>query len=240
MHHAAGTFVIGSDDGESDERPPHRVEVAAFCLDRTEVNVARYASCGHCKPARAVRADNCNAGYEDRREHPINCVDHGQATAFCAHAGGRLPREIEWERAARGDDGRRYPWGQAPPDETRVNVCGRECARVHRGWPPMHQGDDGFAKTAPVGMFAAGATALGVLDMAGNVWEWTADAHAPYPGAPKGDATLWAELAKRRIVRGGGWLHNAAVRLRSANRHSYAANESNGHLGFRCAYQPHD
>ena len=209
-------FDMGSpaEVGEADERPVRRVELPPFCLARTETTVTDYQRCvasGRCTPAGNKKADNCNAGYPDRSAHPINCINWSQAASLCAASGGRLPSEAEWELAARGGDGRIYPWGNEPPDRNLLNVCGAECARIHRGWPAMHQGDDGWPKTAPVGHFPAGRSEAGLLDLAGNVWEWTADRHLPYPGAAA--SSVPAVLHKQRVVRGGGWFHNKPTEL---------------------------
>ena len=191
---------------------------------------------GACRPADKAIDRFCNSGFGDRDDHPINCIDWTQAGSFCRYRGGRLPREAEWELAARGSSPRTFPWGDEPPDHTRLNVCGIECSKEWPGHGPMHQGDDGFPQTAPVGSFPAGASPFGLLDAAGNVWEWTADHHLPY-----GDAAItgrWTVLSRYRVVRGGGWLHDKPVRVRTANRNSYPESESNGHLGVRCARDP--
>lgn len=233
---AGARFAIGALDGEPDERPPTQVTVPSFCIARHETSVAAYQACvvaGACTPADADRARDCNAGDPARASHPINCIDWEQARRYCAHAGGRLPSEAEWELAARGPHGRTYPWGDAPPDARRLNSCGAECRRRHPGKnAEMYPGDDGFPKTAPAGSYPDGATPEGVLDLAGNVWEWTADAHVAYDG--RIDDPLARELMRRKVVRGGGWFHHLPERVRAANRHSYPPGERNGHVGVRC------
>ena len=132
---------------------------------------------------------------EGRGRHPINCVDFEQATSFCAWAGKRLPTEKEWEYAARGaGESRKYPWATASPARRACNACGAECpanlvAKRFFGVSPMYQANDGWPETAPVGSFPAGASKHGVLDLAGNVWEWTATPYASYDGkSPRGQA----------------------------------------------------
>lgn len=243
-----GTFQMGSDTGDPDERPVHAATVAGFELMRLEVSVAQYRKCveaGQC-PARTTvnfsgySADDakfwsksCNYSVAGRDNHPINCVDAKDADAFCAWAGGRLPTETEWEYASRGRPGRTYPWGEAPPDASRVNGCGAECVRWgekngRSGWARLHGGDDGWPTSAPVSSFAAGATPEGLLNLAGNVWEWTGSDHCGY--AQKGCANAVA-----RVLRGGGWFNLHAERFRGAFRSKGSPTLRLANLGFRCA-----
>src|SRR5262249_52708513 len=161
-----------------DERPAHQVILSPYCVDTHEVTVAQYTVCvqsGGCETAPAVVSWKditpkdkkafsplCNGAASERGSHPINCVDWKMATAYCANAGRRLPTEAEWELAARGSDGRKYPWGDEPPDSTRLNACGKECIAwgVKNGvlMRSLYTSDDGFAGTAPVGSFPAGAS----------------------------------------------------------------------------------
>ena len=235
--------------------------VTPFCMGRAEVTVAEYERCrerGACDlvsrdgepPAAGLSADQrqrakrvydsqCNAGQAGRERHPINCVTFRQASAYCSAAGGRLPTEEEWELAARGLDGRRFPWGDAPPGPTRLNACGLEC----KGWYAdaqldgafggvMYEGDDGFAGTAPVASFPAGATNDGIFDLLGNVAEWTATAvdfgaGAPAPGAPQA-----------YVVRGGSFSSGVDAESAPALR-LYLDAEAHGRgVGFRCAFAP--
>lgn len=128
----AATFKMGASEAEDDampeDKPEHAVTVAAFCMARTEMTVAEYDACvaaGRCTAAGALHNPHCNTGMSGRSNHPINCVDLAQATAYCEAQGARLPTEEEWEYAARGAEGRRYPWGSAAPDTTRLNALGR-------------------------------------------------------------------------------------------------------------------
>jgi formylglycine-generating enzyme required for sulfatase activity len=237
-----GTFAMGSPDGtgEDDEHPRHPVTLAAFCIDRTEVTVKAYEACvaaNRCTAPHREISPHCN--HPDRPDHPVNCVDWHQAVAYCRWRGKRLPTEAEWEYAARGSDGRLYPWGNEPPSATRLNACGRECVTwgkrvLGREWPTMYDGDDGWVTTAPVGSFPAGASPFGALDMAGNVWEWTADWRGSYPAsavtAPRGPATDTA-----RIQRGNGWHAHLAVDVRAAARDSVDPALPTNSTGLRCA-----
>lgn len=168
-----GPFIAGCTPGK-DERCDHsrrrRVAVQTFFIDRTEVTVAAYRSCvqaGRCS-AKAVMmpveddepqpnaAKECNWNHPDRDEHPINCVDWYQARDYCRWRHKRLPSEREWEKAARGIDGRPFPWGsKTPSDQPRAVI----------GWSR--------GSTAPVGSAPAGVSVYGATDMTGNVWEWT-------------------------------------------------------------------
>jgi formylglycine-generating enzyme required for sulfatase activity len=223
--------------------PPDMVHVpggsSGFCIDRTEVTVAAYARCvaaAHCEAApltvnaswvgagdATAWSQFCNGNREDRARHPVNCVDWDDANAYCRWAGKHLPTGADWQRAAQGDDGRTYPWGNDPPGPQRLNACGTECAAlsqrvVGKVMPAMFDGDDGSPTTAPVGSYPAGASHYGVVDMAGNVWEWVADRH--------GDS---------RQYRGGGWLtyqlENVSVAHPLADSPALRLNT----LGFRCA-----
>ncbi|MEZ4385612.1 MAG: bifunctional serine/threonine-protein kinase/formylglycine-generating enzyme family protein, partial [Nannocystaceae bacterium] len=195
-----GKYFMGTDVADvpalSLARPAHKVEVAAFCLDRTEVTVAAYRACaaiGECKRAfpdawwpqgstaadawarqRELYSPLCNGDAPERGEHPVNCVTWAQADEYCRYVDKRLPREPEWEFAARGSDGRVFPWGDHTPSAEYVNGCGSECVtwRAQVELPAtaaLYDGDDGYVGTAPVGSFPMGATQLGAVDMIGNV-----------------------------------------------------------------------
>ncbi|HTR54853.1 MAG TPA: SUMF1/EgtB/PvdO family nonheme iron enzyme [Kofleriaceae bacterium] len=211
----------------------------SFCIDRTEVTVAAYAKCvaaSACPPAPVtvnaswVKPDDakiwaqwCNGNRADRANHPINCVDWDDARAYCDWAGGRLPTGAEWQRAAQGEDGRTFPWGDHAPTAQLANVCDEQAVKLVRAaglaaMPAMFEGDDGFATTAPVGSFTAGASPYGVLDMAGNVWEWVADGRDG-----------------ERAYRGGGWLTYEVENISTEHaRFDVPALRLNA-LGFRCA-----
>ena len=170
----------------------------AFRFGKTDVTVAAFAKCvvaGNC--ARARRHGKCNYG-TNRFDHPINCVDASQAAAFCNWIGGRLPTAVEWEYAAKSGESRIYPWGNEPPTARRAKF-------------ESHDG------TVPAGSRPGGATALGLLDMAGNVWQWTATS----------DRRVFREL------RGGGWADPAGD-LRASHRNSFSATVRHTDIGFRC------
>jgi formylglycine-generating enzyme required for sulfatase activity/transposase-like protein len=253
-----GSVLLGRAPSEA-EAP--RRGVAPFCMARAEVTVAEYERCrdrGACdatardgdvpearlSPALRLHAQEvygrqCNAGQVGRERHPINCVSHRQASAYCAAAGGRLPTETEWDLAARGTENRRFPWGDAPPGPTRLNACGLEC----KGWyidaqldsvfdGGMYEGDDGFAGTAPVASYPAGATRDGIYDLLGNVAEWT-DTSVNF-----GQARPEAPSAGTFVVRGGSFSSGVDAESAPALR-LYLSAEAHGRgVGFRCAYAP--
>ena len=233
-----GTFVMGDAEGDANEAPSQET-VAPFRIMRLEVANRQFAAfvaaTGH-----PTDAEVTGAGYvwdgrwrlvpgADWRhpqgpassivakdDHPVVQVSARDAAAFCAWRGLRLPAEAEWEFAARGTDGRRYPWGMEPPGAGgRANSGTVECCAADAA--------DGYSRTAPVGSFPAGASPFAILDMAGNVWEWTA---SPFPGKP-GLISL----------RGGGW-GNDPYCLRAAYRHGNPPDIALDMVGFRCAGEP--
>jgi hypothetical protein len=210
----AGSFVMGSDDPEADadERPATRIHVDTFWIDRVEVTNARYRACtaaGACSPPAGPAVDDAT-----KADHPVTIVSWAQAAAYCAWVGKRLSTEAEWEKAARGVDGRRYPWGfHFEPERANVGYT---------------------AGTAAVGSYAGDVSPYGVLDMGGNVWEWTSSLYRPYPYDPAdGREDPLAQGA--RVNRGGSWYYGAWY-VRTTYRAT--ANEIYrriGDLGFRCA-----
>lgn len=214
----AGAFDMGCNaevDTEclDDEKPMHAVTLSAFEIERTEVTQDEYAACvtdGDCEPPSC--AWDCDA-----TELPASCVTIDQATVYCAWAGRRLPTEAEWEKAARGDDGRKYPWGNDEPDCTRANMSG--CGSV----------------AMPVGSIAAGASPYGALDMAGNMVEMVSDWYdeAYYAASPAADPTGPA-MGTRYTGRGGGYASEATWQ-RTSKRDWYDLEDTAASLGFRCA-----
>ncbi len=227
----AGPFVMGSNTGREDERPPHQVDVHAFYIDRTEVTVADYArfltwqgsltACdGHL--CADVHSENPQAHLEETPtgyralpgwdDFPMTWVSWYGAAAYCKAQGKRLPTEAEWEKAARGTDGRAYPWGNEY-DEGRANAG-------HR-----------YSGPTRVGMFPAGASPYGALDMAGNVWEWVADWYAPYPGSTYSSPFF----GKYKVVRGGSWNHPVVDARTTARDIAHPARRLRV-VGFRCVW----
>jgi formylglycine-generating enzyme required for sulfatase activity len=230
----AGEFTMGS-EAYDDEKPIHTVTLDAFWIDQYEVTNARYAECvaeGTCT-APTKNSSWTRDSYHDNPEYadyPVINVDWNQAKNYCEWRGGRLPTEAEWEKAARGTDGRTYPWGNEF-DGSRVNFCDKNCSP--RSWANENY-DDGYADTSPVGSYPAGASPYGVYDLAGNVWEWTQSEYRDYPyNADDGRESLSGTNV--RVLRGGAWYLDAND-ARSPNR-AYYSNPTNGSdsAGVRCA-----
>ncbi len=235
----AGKFMMGTTLGGKTEGPPHEVTITrAFDLDLHEVTAGEYARCvaaGKCTPTRphgahmdeaqvAKFAAGCTAADPAKARFPINCVDQIQAAAYCAFVGKRLPTEAEWEYAARGTDGRDFPWGTSPPSCDRGNFSrplGESCGGRPRG--PIE-----------VGTLPMGKSAWGAFDMAGNVWEWVADGWAPqaYQQGPQTDPKL-PFVGDKGVMRGGSWDYDAGT---SRSTFRFAFESTSGHVGtgFRC------
>lgn len=230
----AGTFAMGSTVAV-DEGPIHDVTVAAFCLDRTEVTVAAYAACvaaGSCTVGSLKEynidgsggfSDDCNWEQAGRSNHPINCVSWHQANDFCRYRKRRLPSEEEWEYAARGgSENRTYPWGAAVP-------AGQMC------WngPGNDAGESSRANTCEVGAYKAGESRWGVMDLGGNVWEWTSSSYCPYTPTGKESCTNTA-----RVARGACWSCYPPIDGRASDRLVDQPTDRFDALGFRCASNP--
>ncbi|HIE28389.1 TPA: PEGA domain-containing protein [Candidatus Poribacteria bacterium] len=216
----AGEFIMGSPEGEGDddEHPQHTVFLDAFYIDKYEVTNAQYKqfmdATGHKAP------EYWNDERYNQPNQPVVGVSWYDAVAYCKWAGKRLPTEAEWEKAARGTDGREYPWG----NEWDSLKCNSEI------------GGDGYEYTAPVGSFPDGASPYGVMDMAGNVWEWVADwydsNHYYYSRSPQ----QGPDSGSHRVLRGGSWVNAVQLSsLRCADRDWFNPNYWNNISGFRCA-----
>jgi formylglycine-generating enzyme required for sulfatase activity len=213
---AAATFPMGCATGDTacnpDEKPQHAVSLKAFDIDRTEVTQGAYAA---CIQARACRPPSC-AWDCSQTEYPARCIERNDAEAYCAWAGKRLPSEAEWELAARGTDGRIYPWGNQPADCTLVNMAG--C--------------DGHVDA--VGAHPTGASPYGLLDMEGNVVEMVSDWYdAKYYQTSPSNQPTGPTTGTRYVGRGGGYK-SAAVWQRASQRDQYDLSDEAESLGFRC------
>lgn len=260
-----GKMFMGTDSESpilARARPQHQVEVTDFCIDRTEVTVAAYRECssvGECKRAyrdsywpqgssdeetwkhaRKAHGPLCNEAHEDRLDHPVNCVTWTQAKAYCEQEDKALPTEKQWEYAARGSDGRLYPWGDELPDSERMNGCGAECTawRERVELPEsarLYEADDGYPGTAPVASFPAGKSQHGVSDLAGNVFEWTADVYTPYDEV---DRLSTPTDTRKKVIRGGAFNSFMPEFADPALRFSQAEDAHSHGIGFRCVALP--
>lgn len=228
---SAGTFTMGSEEGYSDEEPVHEVYLDAYWIDKYEVTNAQYAQCvadGDCTAPKSNESYTRNSYYNnaDYADYPVIYVDWFQADAYCQWAGGSLPTEAQWEKAARGTDERTYPWGEASPTCNLANYDpGSYCV-----------GD-----TSAVGSYPNGASPYGALDMAGNVWEWVADwyddGYYSISSISPSENPTGPASGDYRGLRGGSWL-NIENFLRAANRDRNDPNVNGHDYGFRCVLSP--
>jgi parallel beta-helix repeat protein len=214
----AGPFTMGNDNGDDDEAPAHEVDLPTFQIDRFEVTNAEFALfvlyTGYVTDAEKSGLPGWRAYAKGKGTHPVVYVGWNDANAYCVWEGKRLPTEAEWEKAARGTDGHIYPWGD-DWDPTQANFR-----------------ESGLRGTVAVGSFSTEASPYEVEDMAGNVWEWTADWYEPYPGC-----TFQSDYfgQKYRVLRGGGWFDDAE-QVRAINRNAGDPTTTfSDDIGFRCA-----
>lgn len=229
-----GPFLMGSDRDGPGEAPVHRLSLPAFWIDRHKVTNREFAAFLNSRGLKSAEGEDAfdrddpdarihrvdgrfvpDAGFE---EHPAVEVSWFGARDYCAWRGKRLPTEAEWEKAARGIDGRRYPWGDEPPSPRRA-VYGRP-----------------YNETEPVGLLPAGASPYGAHDVVGNLREWTSSQFRPYPYAPD-DGREAPERRASRVVRGASH-DDAADGLRVTIRRYYEYSgtaRGHHHVGFRCA-----
>jgi len=216
----AGEFPMGSEQGDDDEQPVHRVFLDSFYLDTFEVTNGRFA-----KFVAAIQSEP-PWGFADAEtpvlhaERPVRWVNWLEATGYCLWAGKRLPTEAEWEKAARGPEGRLYPWGHEPPTPAHAVFGLKESTET----------------VSPIGQRDKGASPYGVHDLAGNLYEWVADwydegFYTPLPTLnPRGPVAGTA-----KVQRGGSYI-NGPYRLRASFRTKGDPTEHDPHVGFRCAH----
>ena len=234
---SAGEFLMGSPEGAGydDERPQHTVYLDAYWIDQTEVTNAMYARCvadGGCTEPRSRESYTRDSYYgnPDYDEYPVISVTWHQAEAYCQWAGRELPTEAQWEKAARGTDGRTYPWGNEPPAGNLVNFADKN---TDYDWSNKAI-DDGYEDSAPVGTYPDGASPYSALDMAGNVLEWVADWYGDYPSGSVSNPT-GPTIGESRVLRGGSW-NNLVSDIRSAFRSRSVPGDASGiNFGFRCS-----
>ena len=236
----AGEFFSGCNEKvdsecDEDEKPGKKRYVSAFAIDATEVTVEAYRECverGACS-SRGLEmpfydgqeqpggASSCNWNQLGLERHPLNCVDWSQATSFCSWKGKRLPTEWEWEKAARGTDGRKYPWGNgsyASQSQPVANIADETLKQSYADATIAEGYDDGVLATSRVGKFPAGSSPYGAQDMIGNVYDWTQSKSG----------------SENRVVRGGSW-GNGPRDARASLRLRFVPDDRNYFIGFRCA-----
>jgi formylglycine-generating enzyme required for sulfatase activity len=209
----AGEFTMGDSDTGI-----YQVDLSAFWIDQTEVTNAMYAKCmktGKCDSPSNIE-DFRNSSYAN---YPVAYVDWNMANAYCSWANRRLPTEAEWEKAARGTDGRTYPWGE-----------GIDCGKANFSFVCTTY------NTSPVKSYTSGISPYGAYDMAGNVWEWVSSLYKPYP-YDANDGRENMSSSDGRVLRGGAFSGSTSG-VRSAIRLWLGPSKTNGDFGFRCARSP--
>jgi formylglycine-generating enzyme required for sulfatase activity len=241
-----GEFLMGSTEEQvspfmdecpnciyRNEQPQHTIYLDAFWIDKTEVTNKQYAECVNksgCPLPLKTQSGTHNFYYNNSayENYPVIYVSWNDAKKYCSWAGRRLPSEAEWEKAARGVDGRIYPWGNQEPDCTLANY--RSTIETYC-----------VGDTTSVGSYPNGGSVYGALDMVGNVWEWVNDTYDPgyYSVSPKNNPIGPTETPELMTLglRGGGWPI-ISVNLRTANRNYGEPDYSHNSVGFRCAASP--
>ena len=238
----AGKFLMGSTPSDSDadhEEPQHTVYLDAFWIDQTEVSNAMYSQCvsrGRCRPPEVDGLWSQESYYDNQEynNYPVVGVSWEDANAYCTWVDRRLPTEAEWEKAARGTDGRKYPWGNQAISNNRANFCDKNCSF---DWKEKSVNDQ-HSYTAPVGSYPEGASPYGALDMAGNVAEWVSDWYdrGYYVTGTTRNPT-GPNHGSFRLLRGGSW-NNVPSHMRTAVRNQTAPSVRLNNFGFRCARTP--
>jgi formylglycine-generating enzyme required for sulfatase activity len=214
-----GRHVVGADRGQPDERPRRVRTGRSFWILQHEVTWAAYRACvqsGRCRPSAHTPGRDTLGRHKKNKpvDHkPVTGIDFHQAKRFCAYIGMRLPTEYEWEQAARGTDGRRFPWGNEA-------VCKKANFGAYDGQGPCADVNPG--RVEAVGRRKSGRSPCGAFDMAGNVWEWTVRAHPNWRAEPG-----------RAVLRGGSCC-SVFLLPRSANRWVMDKTYRDTDIGFRC------
>jgi len=219
----AGKFTRGTNHRLPDEGPEYGVDVKAFQIDKYEVTNLQYKQFIDATNRKSPSHFRSRTYPEGKVDHPVVYVSWFDAHAYCEWAGKRLPTDIEWEKAARGTDGRDYPWG----DDFDVNKLNSPLR-----WKSLNMEGD----TTPAGSFEGGKSPYGLYDMAGNVWEWTDSWYTQYPG------NIWPSEnygEQYKVLKGGSWwdcsFYQCGVSAPVFNRSYFKQNVKNSSFGFRCA-----
>ncbi len=208
------------------ETPQRRIRMSGYFIGLTETSNAQYEACvraGACQPRSGHRPDS----RFDRSDLPVIDVSHIDASSYCRWRRGRLPTEAEWERAARGPTKRRFPWG---------NLWNGALANHGRSTLPHHDESDGHRYVAPVTAYPHGGSPFGLLNMAGNVWEWVSDWYDENSYSEGGTADpSGPEYGQTRVIRGGSWATPAHT-VRVTARAQAIETDGRVDIGFRCAW----
>ncbi|ALP51663.1 hypothetical protein Tel_00080 [Candidatus Tenderia electrophaga] len=219
----AGTFIRGTDFRLPDEGPRHEVELPAYWIDKYEVTNLQYKQFIDATGHRSPRHFRNRSFPEGKADHPVTQVSWYDAHDYCEWAGKRLPDDKEWEKAARGTDGRMFPWGSGFSID-KANTPVR--------WAAMYVEGD----TTPVGAFEGGKSPYGLYDMTGNVWEWTSSWYLPYPGNQRVTENYGE---KYKVLKGGSWwdcsFYKCGISAPVFNRSFFNPRTKNDSFGFRCA-----
>ena len=222
----AGKFTMGSDSSRSysDEKPKREVTLKAYLIDQYEVTNRQYALCvnkGVCSMPSLTKSSTRSSYYGNTNydNYPVINVSWAQASAYCQWVGGELPTEAQWEKAARGENGNKYPWGNKKPNSNLANYDG-------------NMGD-----TTAVGSYPNGASPYGVMDMAGNVWEWVRDWYKDSYDENQTNNPIGPAKGGSRVIRGGGW-GLTSWDVRSAYRYFSSPRDTRNDVGFRCVSPP--
>lgn len=224
----AGAFMMGSETGDADEKPIHEIYLDAYYIDKYEVTNYEYKMCviiGKCAPPNeeeAITGAKYYFDYFSYYDYPVVDVDWNMAQTYCEARGATLPTEAQWERAARGTTAREYPWGYGINcDYANYSVC-------------PHYGSHFGETVVQIGSYENGQSPFGLFDMAGNVWEWTADWYDSdyYQNSPHDNPT-GPPTGDERVLRGGSWADKAPY-LRSTKRFELLPVIALDTIGFRC------
>ena len=218
-----GSFEMGSTE-LTYAKPVRTVDVDGFYIDKYEVTNGQYRRCvseGACQFG-GENTSNTRERYYDNpvyTNHPVINLNWYEARDYCQWVGGDLPTEAQWEKAARGTDGRRYQWGDFEPNKSKAKYN-------------QNEGD-----TMPVGSYSQNVSPFGAMDMAGNVWEWTQDWYADSYSPDDTDNPSGPTAGQFRTIRGGCWYYEATF-IRSAHRSKHNPLYRYYNVGFRCATTP--
>lgn len=219
----AGKFIMGSNERFSDEGPQHVVHLDDYYIDQYEVTNLQYLAFIDATGRRAPQHFSGRKVPPGKADHPVTFVTWFDGRDYCAWAGKRLPTEQEWEKAARGEDGRVFPWGNE--------------FRLHKANTPVRWARIGIeGDSTPVGAFADGVSPYGLYDMSGNVWEWTDSWYMPHPGNDN-KSENFGKIYK--VLKGGSWwdcsFYQCGISAPLYNRSFFNARVRNTTFGFRCA-----